>query len=335
MQEQTELEKAVIADIKAIANTLYSVRSDQGLRLLAEATDKIPLASFDEWESVIRYTYGNTANPTLNLGSFFGGKPPQGQLWLELISWNGRQREKALKRLSSPAPNSLFFILALRRLNDWVPQVRAAARDILPQIAKQSSPEHVTDAIRVTLPNLSSWGRIEKVDKDVLFEIIQTPAISKPLTQQLISLSSGPMSFLMSQVSRTTVLDDQLFEIAQTAIQPSVRARAYRYLFEKRAVWLEARKFEWTDIRYLKGKVKPILGERPIDHEIPFNTLLNHSTNDSSSIVRRVAAEFFIKEMKSLGEEVYSLAHNFANDKSKAVSERGHFALRRLNGEIE
>lgn len=128
---------------------------------------------------------------------------------------------------------------------------------------------------------------------------------------------------LMAQVSRTPVLDNFFNEISKDAIQPSVQAKAYRSQFE-------GRKFEWTDIRYCEGKVKPIISERKLTVQLTFTELIEKSAIDASSIVRRVAAEFVIRELGSMGDESIRLAKLFASDKSPAVSERGKFALRKL-----
>ncbi|MEM6256369.1 MAG: hypothetical protein AAF821_25940 [Cyanobacteria bacterium P01_D01_bin.156] len=54
--------------------------------------------------------------------------------WLDHCHGNGYLREKALRSLHEGAPNGFLFAMVLRRLNDWVPQVRAAAREHVPQI---------------------------------------------------------------------------------------------------------------------------------------------------------------------------------------------------------
>ncbi|WIV98961.1 hypothetical protein [Kinneretia aquatilis] len=48
-------------------------------------------------------------------------------------------------------------------------------------------------------------------------------------------------------------------------------------------------------------------------------------------MVRRVAAEFLIRELASLGENALVLAHRTASDPNPSVAERGNFALKQLN----
>jgi hypothetical protein len=51
-------------------------------------------------------------------------------------------------------------------------------------------------------------------------------------------------------------------------------------------------------------------------------------------IVRRVSAEFLILELENLGVVAREFAKKFALDRSKAVAERGRFALKKLE-EVE
>lgn len=250
--------------------------------------------------------------------------------WLDLISWDGYRRERVLRTLSGGAPNTFFFSCAIRRLNDWVPQVRKAAREKLPEIAAATNPDYVVAAVCVALANWSSWGRIEQQDKQVLLQIIATDEVAACLRHKIISSSSGPMASLFSQLGRTAILDSYIAEIAQHAAQPSVRAKAYRSLFEGRITWIEARKWQWTDVRYCVGRLNAMLSEREIAVQLPFLVLLENSAGDRSSVVRRVAAEFLIRELETLGDDAKGFAQAFAADKSNAVSERGRFALKQL-----
>jgi hypothetical protein len=51
---------------------------------------------------------------------------------------------------------------------------------------------------------------------------------------------------------------------------------------------------------------------------------------DRSALVRRVAAEFLIKELSSIGNEAANLAEKLAADPSAYVAERGRFAMASL-----
>lgn len=331
MQHPHDLEREVISEVNEFASSIRSGRKVvSDMSSLVAVTSRLPLSNLDYWERLIRNEYYSTLESSNPPKWKMWAKPTRLLTWLDLISWDGYKRENTLRTITGAAPNSFFFTLALRRLNDWVPQVRAAARDRLPFIVKESNPVHIVDALCVTLSHWNSWGRIEEEDKEVLLEIISQKDIGEVLKSKIISSPSGPMASLMMQAGRTSVLDEHLDEIAENAIQPSVRARAYRSQLERRLVWVEGRKWEWTDIQYCKGRLRTITGEREILVEVPFIELLQNSANDSSSIVRRVAAEFLIRELNALGNESLGLAKRFASDKSSPVAERGRFALKKL-----
>lgn len=325
------MEEKVISAVREFASSMKpgsKVLAD--MSFLVEATSQLPLSNFDYWERLIRSEFSLAMRENLPSKWKPWQKPVEIITWLDLISWDGYRRERALRSLSGAVPNAFFFSLAIRRLNDWVPAVRAAARGALLELANTSAPEFVIDALCTALSNWGSWGRIENADKDVLLQIISKEKIAQPLVQKLISSSAGPMTSLFSQLGRTPVLDGRVEEIASCSIQPSLRAKAYRSLFEHRVTWLEGRKWVWTDIRYCEKKLVPIVSERKLIVETPLIELLQESAKDPSSIVRRVSAEILIREIDSLGSIGKELANVFASDKSDAVSERGKFALRKL-----
>ncbi|PCM46095.1 hypothetical protein CPA50_09130 [Marinobacter sp. ANT_B65] len=332
MQQSQIMEDKIISAVKDFANSINSgskVVAD--MSVLIDVTDELPLSSFDFWERLIRSEFSLALRESNPPKWKVWTKPKELVTWLDLISWDGHKREKALRALSGAAPNTFFFSLAVRRLNDWVPQVRKAARDKLPEIARSTDPEYVVEALCVALSNWNSWGRIEDVDKDVLLQIICEKEIAKSLRSKLISSASGPMPSLFSQLGRTSILDEKIEEIASFAVQPSLRAKAYRSLFEGRIVWMEGRKWEWTDIRYCEGRLKPVVAERKLNIRTPQLELLKRSSKDRSSIVRRVSAEILIRELGNLGSVARVFAEQFASDKSHPVYERGEFALKKLD----
>ncbi len=331
MQQSHIMEDKVISAVREFASSINSgSRVVADMSALIDATSQLPLASFDYWERLIRSEFSlalrNSTPPTWN----FWSKSYELLTWLDLISWDGYKREKTLRTLSGAAPNTFFFSLAVRRLNDWVPQVREAAREKLPEIAKATDPQYVVETLCIVLSNWNSWGRIEETDKKILLHIICEEEIAESLRSKLISSTAGPMPALFSQLGRTPILDGKLEEIADLAIQPSVRAKAYRSLFEGKIAWIEGHKWEWTDTRYCEGRLKAVVSERKLSVQTPLIDLLKSSAEDRSSIVRRISAEILIRELKTIGYVAKEFAEKFASDKSSPVSERGRFALKKL-----
>lgn len=326
------MEDKVISAVREFASSINSgsKRLIADMSVLIDVTSQLSLTSFDHWESLIRSEFSLALRESTPPRWKIWSKPTELLTWLDLISWNGYKREKTLRTLSGAAPNIFFFSLIVRRLNDWVPQVREAAREKLLEIAKVTNPEVVVEALCIALSNWNSWGRIEEVDRKVLLQIICEEQIADLLRSKLILSTSGPMPSLFSQLGRTPILDGKIKEIAGIAIQPSVRAKAFRSLFEGRITWIEGRKWEWTDIRYCEGRIKPIISERKINVQTPLLDLLKMSADDRSPIVRRVSAEFLIRELENLGVVAREFAEKFASDRSEAVAERGRFAVKKL-----
>ncbi|WKB56022.1 hypothetical protein [Eleftheria terrae] len=342
-RDHKQLEDDVRAAVRSFAASLTS--ASQGvadMSSLVRVTSRTSLLNLAHWERLIRDEFDvawraaerseSSGWRTLLPSSRSKGRaePARFLTWIDLSHWDGYVRERTLRSLSGSAPNSFFFALAARRLNDWVPQVRAAAREVVPRLAESSDPELVAEALCALLPTWTSWGRLEESDKDVISKLVSLPELATPLTRRLLVSSTGPMSAVLAQIQRWTVLDKHLEVIASEAVQPAVRARAYRSMLLGKAVWVEGRSWRWTDIRYLQGRLNNVLGERRLSHVPVLLDTLNAAALDRSSIVRRVAAEALVREIDNLGEAVMPLARRIADDPSPSVAERGAFVLRQL-----
>ena len=331
MPKMVEFENDVLSAVRQFVHSAHTggkVVTD--ISILVDATSHLPLENLDAWERLLRWEVYKALEASKPSKWKFWEQPIPFLTWIDLCSGDGFKREKTLRTLSGAAPNSFFFALAVRRLNDWVPQVREAARDKLRDIAKDSDPEIVVDVLCVILPHWSSWGRMEDADKQILLGITSIEKVVHSLKSRVISATSGPMASILAQTGRTEILDKYLDEIAKKAIQPSVRAKAYRCLLEKKMVWFDGRKWKWTDKQYCKGRLGPILCERAISVASPFLETLKRAVRDSSPMVRRVAGEILIQNLNLIGAESIRLAKLLASDSSPSVAERGRFALDRL-----
>lgn len=329
-----DAEEKVIAALKEFTLSIKSssvVKAD--MSALINATSQLALSNLDYWEKFIRSEFASGLRD--NQDSRFGmpKKPSNFLTWIDLISWDGYRRERALLALSGPAPNRFFLALVIRRLNDWVPQVRRAAREKIPGIVALSAVEDFIDVLCITLPHWGSWGRMEESDRRVLLDSLSNKDIAEALKRKIVSAASGPITSIFSQVGRTPVLDDYLNDIARNAVQPPVRAKAYRSQFERRLTWFEGRKWEWTDIRYCKGKFNPVVAGRDLTVVRPFLDILDAASIDSSPMVRKIAAEMLIRHIEVLGEKSFIYASRFASDPSPSVADRGLYALKCLESE--
>lgn len=330
MAQHDDIKLEVLAAVRDFAAaTIIPGNAIASISQLVRATDKVKLSGMDYWEREIHYQYSlHSRLPALNGAEWI--KRAEFLSWLELISWDGYKRERTIRALVGAAPNAFFFLMLLRRLNDWVPQVRLAAREKLLEIARATEVEFVVAALCSALVSWSSWGRIDCLDRQVILQLVSEKSVAQALIAKLISSGAGPMPSLFAQLGRTGILDDQLDTIASSAKIPGVRARAYRALFESRIIWIEGRKRVWTDLRYCKERSVPIIAQRTVVVTISILELLIKSAQDKSSLVRRISAEILIRDLDSIGSIAQELAGQFALDESRAVSERGLFALKQL-----
>lgn len=307
---------------------------------LVRITSALPLSHVARWESVIRLELffvkqALTANKRNKLWSLF---PPSAKSrdhtrilsWIDLVDGDGYVRERTLRTLIATAPNGFFFTLAARRLNDWVAQVRNAARETVPEIARVTDHKYVADAICALLPAWSSWGRMDKSDSQTILEIIAIKGVAQELIDLLILSPIGPMPQVLGQILRTPILDGHLTDIAIHAVQPAVRAKAYRTLLLREATWVEGSRWRWTDMRYCEGHMEKIHGKRPLTNMPVLLDVLNAAASDRSSIVRAAASEALVREMSTPGIPALVLALRFAEDSSSPVAERGKFVLKKL-----
>ncbi|VAW60726.1 hypothetical protein MNBD_GAMMA10-1455 [hydrothermal vent metagenome] len=335
MMQQLEQEKEVLL---AVREFIHSLNVDQkvvaDISMVVNETSQLSLSNLDAWERIIRREMLRAEETSAPSMVKRWSRSARSVMWLDICSGDGFRREKTLRRISTGAPDSFFFALAVRRLNDWVAQVREAAREKLQIIAEGTDPEHVVNALCATLPHWNSWGRMEDADSQVLMKLISIDRVAEALKSKIVSSTCGPMASILVQVGRTEILDRYLGEIAKNAVQPSVRAKAYRCLLEGRMVWLSGRKWVWTDRQWGKSRYEPVHGERAVYAENSFIEILKLAASDRSAMVRRVAGELLIRELKVIGVEAIKLAELLASDSSASVAERGKFALNRLESSL-
>lgn len=332
MSQQRKLEDEALAAVRQFARSLnpdQKVVAD--LSPLVEATSRLPLSNLDYWERLIRGELYRTlaeANPA-KWDAWYRHTPFL--TWIDLCSADGFRRERTLRALSGGAPNRFFLAMAIRRLNDWVGEVRAAAHEHLLSIARDADPEDVVDVLCATLPHWNSWGRMEENGRRLLLEITSLDAVTHSLKSRLVSAAAGPLASVLAQAGQAPALDEYLPEIASNAIQPSVRAKAYKSLLDGKMMWLAGREWKWIDKRFCIGGYMPLLRDRPLSVEAPLEETLRAASADRSPVVRRIAGDVVIRERGTIGALALELAAALAADHYPSVAERGQFALKKLS----
>ena len=327
MGQEIALKKAIVE----VTAELFGKRSFfVNLEPLILVTDQIPLTKIEYWESIIRSVSFEYQRDYIRAEFSLLETVKPDISWIDICSYDGYQREKALYALTGGAPNSFFFSMALRRLNDWVVEVRVAARHMILRLASETQPSYVVDALCYTLLHWTSWKRLGPEDKYVMYELIGIPRIAYELKKRIEATASGAMSRVLAEASRSLVFDKYLGDLAKYATQPAVRARASRCILAGSVAWVDGLKWHWTDKAYGKGRFHPVISTRPLKIVFPFSRFLEVAVYDRSPTVRRVGGEFLIKHLEEVGEKACLWAEKLAADKSRSVAERGEFALKKL-----
>lgn len=323
-------EKQVIEVTRNFAGSLYGPgKVALDMRALIAQTSAVALSHMEQWETLLRGEFYTA----LEVYSVTSGRRRRPLTWLDMLSRDGYVRERVLNTLAGPAPNAFWLLLILRRCNDWVAQIRTAACRCVERLVQETPPNIVANALFSLFAHWGSWTRIQPQERQRLLLLTEYPQIKAQLQQNIIGATAGPASRILAQIGRHSALDDVLLDIAETAIQPSVRARAYRSLFEKRMVWIEDESGVSADTHYYRPPVATMIGEREISHQISLPQLLHRAVNDRSVRVRRVAGDAVINNAAELGAQALELAQRFTADSSESMVERGQFLLRRYGGE--
>jgi hypothetical protein len=328
MPEQLPREASVLGAVRELSRRVASNdRPDEAMASVMAETSLLTLSNLDDWERKLR-AEGEFAEPAQPQSRWkFWNRPECFASWLDLCSANGFRRENILRCRQGQAANAFFLALALRRLNDWVPEVRVAARESLPHLAEASSTENVVSALWYTLAHCGSWGRMGAAERQLLVELTTIGNVAPALSLRILRAAAGPAAHVLAEAGRGPALDPYLREFAGQAVQPSVRAMAYRCLVEERIVWTVGRKWIWTELQWCKGRFERITEERALPKTERMVELLAGAVSDRSVLVRRVAADLVIDRLDQVQAEAPDIVMRLATDPNRTVAERGRYAF--------
>jgi len=246
--------------------------------------------------------------------------------WLFLFDGNGYVREAALNSLNTP-PRSPFFFSALAwRLNDWVRAVRQAAERCSERVLHRTAADVTATAALYLLSRRLVWGRWSDEGK-ALDKTFEREDVMADLALELAQRSAGPLASCLRHALRYPTMDKHLPRLASAAIQPSVRAVAYRCLISGKAAWTIGFEWAWTDKVYGLRRRVPKLETREIQRTGSVADIIKAAIRDKSNVVRIVAADAVISARSQL-PDADELIARLANDKSPAVRERADYMLR-------
>lgn len=249
--------------------------------------------------------------------------------WLLTFSPDGYVRQAGLDNLRRP-PQAAFQLVAIAlRLNDWVPQVRQAARAAGLRLLPATSPEVIAQAASYICARRLSWGRWEQHEADLLDAALSRPDAIERLAETLRDRSSGSGGALLKSVFRFPTIDAHLPDLAEHAALPPIRAVALEALIAGRARWPVGSDWVWVDKAYGLTRRIVVTEERPLGVTIDVDEAIRRGARDRSAMVRKIAADaLYVRrgEMPDAAE----IARSLLGDRSGGVRDRADFLLRNV-----
>lgn len=245
---------------------------------------------------------------------------------LFLFHRGGRLREAALRKVVDAPATGFFLVAIVYRLNDWVPQVRAAARACADRVLPRTDPDIVAQALVFLLRRTPAWQRWGE-NRAVLDAALARPEVAGRLAATLRTARSGPYGRLLRHAGAWPALDGHLAGLARDAVLPAVRSGALRMLIEGQATWPVGFERQWVDKRYGISRRVPVLATRPIAAPEPVAALIAAGARDRSAAVRRVAADGLVRHRRGIAE-VDALVETLTRDRNPSVRDRAAFILK-------
>lgn len=239
---------------------------------------------------------------------------------------DGRLREAALLKLSGELSTAFLFAAVAWRLNDWAPQVRAAAVRCARRCFPATAAEVIVSAAAALLVRQSSWARWAE-ERVVLDEAFNRADVAERLSDLLVREPTGPMSTMLRYALRTSAIDVHLERIARDAVQPSVRAAALNTLINGKAEWPRGYDWQWVDKSMGLRRRMTVFGHRELSVVLSRRALIALGIYDRSAAVRRVALDGVMRHLLPM-QEGQEYAALLVADRSPSVRERAEFILR-------
>ena len=246
--------------------------------------------------------------------------------WLFLFHPNGHIREAALRHINTP-PRSSFFLSALAwRLNDWVEQVRQAAKHCIERIGAGVSPEIAAETGLYLLSRRLVWERWRN-EAAALDRILAREDVIVAIADRLRTQTNGPMAACLRNALQHPGIDRHLPVLAARAVQPSVRAVAYQCLISSKARWQIGYEWIWIDRVYGLRKRIPAFETRELLRDCAADKYIADGLLDKSAFVRKIVADAMIVVRSKIADEK-ALVALIADDPSPSVRSRADFMLR-------
>ncbi|TWB42665.1 hypothetical protein [Nitrospirillum pindoramense] len=255
--------------------------------------------------------------------------------YLFLFHHSGYIREAALRKIEGKVPGPLWLTAVAYQMNDWVAEVRAAARDCMARTVPLMDMATVADTGFFLLTRTLTWGRWRlepQCDPENLF--LMRPEMADALARRICGATHGPAGSVLRQALRQPYMDGHLPFLATNAVQPIVRMVALHTLIEGRAAWPDGWRREMINKPFNIFRSVPLYATRPIVRPASKTYYLEQAARDRSVVVRRLVAATLAqalgREKGAVWEEWRPLLARLKQDPDRSTRESIAFIQRHL-----
>lgn len=320
----SEIEKMSRAAVLAgLSSEPPDLRMDLKLDTLSAACAEQFEAELRNAFAVLRFEPGRT----LEMSEIASGERSAG--WPGLAHWSGYARERSLLSLEKKISAPIVFSIFLRRLNDWVPQVRHAAMSILPAVATETSASVVAESFFVLFPRMLSWKRWGDAVPVEVVSLLGDPDIFTGFSERIATRSGGEPLRALLAAAPSPAVDAHLPRFAASARAPAVRSVATRWLLDGQTSWSDGEEKAWINKALGEFHFRPVIRQRSISPEvIDTRVVCSQAARDKAVQVRREAGSYLLSRRGHLEGWERELAKELLDDPYPSVVERARFALK-------
>lgn len=250
----------------------------------------------------------------------------EGLAYIFVSHGSGYLREAALKRITEPMPSAFLFALVAYQLNDWVPQVRKAARNCLRRVMPLTDAAIVAEAAMYLLQYRDFWQR-GVTEIGILDTVLTEPRLREALVSRLMVFCDGAPNRTLVAALRYPEVDVYLPDLMREAVHPEVRAVAARAVISGVARWPRGTERAWIDKSMGSFRTVMVFETRVVKGAGDIDSHILQAAGDRAVQVRKVAMQALI-DAKDLWEIRKPLIAEMAGDRSSAIRAGIDYILR-------
>ena len=237
-----------------------------------------------------------------------------------LFHRDGYVREAALNKVNGPLPSPFAVAAIAWRLNDWVDEVRTAARACAERTFPLTAARTLADAQLALVARIARWGRWGPNVK-IVQDAFARSDVKDTLRDVLLTTKATGAGTALRAALRSPGLDPYLPQLAQSARLAEVRGIALRALVTGGPAWRTGSDWKWENKPFGIKRWFAIVARREIAHGHSIEDIVRNGARDKSAGVRRAAADGLIHHIATLAC-VSEIVQILANDPSPSVRQR-------------